>query len=408
MNKLAAPMWGLYYPYVHLRDESWLKLALLYWPKMARLVTPGYPVADPEGLRAAAGELGWLVDVEPGASMARVAPTFEQLLDIIRLTGHRLGAEYHPLEPPVDWFLPPRWGEVSDVRTWRSGLSASGSVGLMPAAEFAPVLLERLLECGAAARYDTHPEIPGGWVVVQRDLAWAYKCLLSEDVASHNALSLVTDQSEACAATSGLTAEDLVLGGIAQDRMNFGAGQAEQSFEPAVFGLLSLRMALPADLDRVPIAEVIAIRKRHGEQFLAWRQAVDVLADTVASTVATMESPELMTRYLTDQAHEYTETTLRDARRDLRDIGMDVAEGVMNLKVQTPSLLAGVSVFEHSVVGAAAGAALGLAEVYRGMRKKQQARDNSNHSYLWSVRADTNPTGNVSALRRQLRSAVGL
>ncbi len=27
------PVMGLYYPYVHFRDERWLKLAALYWPK---------------------------------------------------------------------------------------------------------------------------------------------------------------------------------------------------------------------------------------------------------------------------------------------------------------------------------------------------------------------------------------
>jgi hypothetical protein len=39
---------GLYYPYVHFRDEQWLKAAALYWPGLARVVPTGFPVADTE------------------------------------------------------------------------------------------------------------------------------------------------------------------------------------------------------------------------------------------------------------------------------------------------------------------------------------------------------------------------
>ncbi|MFF4398613.1 hypothetical protein [Streptomyces sp. NPDC001480] len=37
---------GLYYPYIHFRGEQWLKLAALYWPRIARVVPDGYTVRD--------------------------------------------------------------------------------------------------------------------------------------------------------------------------------------------------------------------------------------------------------------------------------------------------------------------------------------------------------------------------
>ncbi|WP_405868153.1 hypothetical protein OG407_49790 [Streptomyces sp. NBC_01515] len=37
---------GLYYPYIHFRDEQWLKLAALYWPQIARAVPRDYQVRD--------------------------------------------------------------------------------------------------------------------------------------------------------------------------------------------------------------------------------------------------------------------------------------------------------------------------------------------------------------------------
>jgi hypothetical protein len=38
--------YGLYYPYFHIRDERWLKIAALYWPKIIRVVPDGYPTAN--------------------------------------------------------------------------------------------------------------------------------------------------------------------------------------------------------------------------------------------------------------------------------------------------------------------------------------------------------------------------
>jgi hypothetical protein len=48
---------GLYYPYFHVRDERWLKVAALYWPKIVRIVPAGYQTRDSDAVRAlAAGE----------------------------------------------------------------------------------------------------------------------------------------------------------------------------------------------------------------------------------------------------------------------------------------------------------------------------------------------------------------
>ena len=37
---------GLYYPFIHFRDESWLKLTSLYWDRMGRIVPEGYGLRD--------------------------------------------------------------------------------------------------------------------------------------------------------------------------------------------------------------------------------------------------------------------------------------------------------------------------------------------------------------------------
>jgi hypothetical protein len=42
ITTVDVPRFGLYYPYINFRSDSWLKVAALYWPKMARIVPVDY------------------------------------------------------------------------------------------------------------------------------------------------------------------------------------------------------------------------------------------------------------------------------------------------------------------------------------------------------------------------------
>jgi hypothetical protein len=66
-NDSAAPSGiGLYYPFIHVRSEQWLKMALLYWDKIRRIVPDEYELED--------GMYGSKPAVDDG-SVERVSPT---------------------------------------------------------------------------------------------------------------------------------------------------------------------------------------------------------------------------------------------------------------------------------------------------------------------------------------------
>src|ERR1700759_2904545 len=69
---------GLYYPYFHIRDERWLKVAALYWPKIVRIVPGGYRLRDSYTGVALAG--AFFLRRPPGPSVEAVAP---RLLDLV-------------------------------------------------------------------------------------------------------------------------------------------------------------------------------------------------------------------------------------------------------------------------------------------------------------------------------------
>src|SRR4051812_4547526 len=47
-----APRIGLYYPFIHFQDDAWVKLAALYWARLARIVSSGYATHDSRVVRA--------------------------------------------------------------------------------------------------------------------------------------------------------------------------------------------------------------------------------------------------------------------------------------------------------------------------------------------------------------------
>ena len=72
---------GLYYPYIHFRDDNWLKLSALYWPAMARMVPNGYPTEDSHTVRVLREELAFVIDVQPGPAADSTADLFIRLLE---------------------------------------------------------------------------------------------------------------------------------------------------------------------------------------------------------------------------------------------------------------------------------------------------------------------------------------
>lgn len=56
-HSTTEPLGGaLYYPYIHVRDANWLKMALLYWETIARMVPDGFETQDPEDTLPAVNE----------------------------------------------------------------------------------------------------------------------------------------------------------------------------------------------------------------------------------------------------------------------------------------------------------------------------------------------------------------
>ncbi|MFE6836988.1 hypothetical protein ACFVFI_19425 [Streptomyces sp. NPDC057705] len=71
---------GLYHPYIHFRDDSRLKAAALYRPRLGRVVPAGHPVMDSRTVGRLTEALDFVHDVDPAAAARTVADDFPDVL----------------------------------------------------------------------------------------------------------------------------------------------------------------------------------------------------------------------------------------------------------------------------------------------------------------------------------------
>ena len=69
---------ALYYPYIHVRDAGWLKMALLYWESITRILPPSYqPHDDVYGTKEAV-DAGLIHGISPGEFLDAAARRFRE------------------------------------------------------------------------------------------------------------------------------------------------------------------------------------------------------------------------------------------------------------------------------------------------------------------------------------------
>src|SRR6266567_1718845 len=70
---------GLYYPFIHFRNEGWLKLTALYWDSMRRIVPSGASLHDTDEVKRLV-DAGFIQSREPLGAAFQIAGPFQELL----------------------------------------------------------------------------------------------------------------------------------------------------------------------------------------------------------------------------------------------------------------------------------------------------------------------------------------
>jgi hypothetical protein len=391
---------GLYYPYVHFRYKTWLKVAALYWPKIARIVPAGYPIHDDSITQALIDGLDFVVNIPPDSGKAEAG---RLMTDALVAGGRQLRGQY---QMPSDWLMDAWTRSKLATDNWADGLQlVEEAVRLRREGtlQWSEPWVSAAMRAGRVTRVLRNDLVrenmainDGPWMAVHPKWAWVYMCVLAEQIAKNNNLSPVTDQVLAHARTNGWTSE-LIIKALRDLPPSYAT---EQTPETAI-GMLAVQLVVPAHLSNVPIQKIIHLRQRYGADFDAFHDVVAAVAAELSDEFMNIADQAVLEAYLGEVMKRHFERPLADLRKALRGLGIDTAFAAANMKFALPAALVmsgGIAAHQPVIAGAGA-AAFGVLTLGRTARLNLAERTKASAaSYLWRVERGITPESMIKSL----------
>ncbi len=183
---------GLYYPFIHFRDEGWLKLTALYWDGMRRIVPISASVRDSD-------EVNRLVDAEFIQNKAPLDAAFQianPFRELIAVHGDAMRAQFGVAERDM-------WPDDNHTRLYAPG--RDNKLAYVFDEKMDHALLSDLFGHGLVASRSDDPR----WIGMHPKLAKVYMLSLAEAMAPGLGAHPLTDVIFDHVAVSGLTMERL-------------------------------------------------------------------------------------------------------------------------------------------------------------------------------------------------------
>jgi hypothetical protein len=380
---------ALYYPFIHFKDDRWLKLSALYWDRMGRIVPRAYKTEDSETVRA----LGDFVEtLRPEWVRPDFAGTF---IEFVGERGSNLQQHYGVAKkdgwPEIPLSLsPPTAG----------GLSGSDPrLSYIFEEKITPELVNTFVHAGLA-----EPD-PGDrrWLGMHPKVAQVYMTALADQLAGERGLYPVTDE----------TVDHLAMGGWTVERI----GQALLPDVPGVPEEPSLREVetvavsvalqtiIPKDISSVPVNNILRFRDKYPDERAAFQKYIaDFL--NVRQWLTHLEEPGVLAARIQQEYAKDLKPKLEDYRAKLHDTNIATIYGALAVQISVPAVIAQgaalLGVAANPIAAFGAGAALGAIPVLRDRRKIQRELKTAPVAYLVRVEEDLEP----STLLQWIRNAA--
>lgn len=391
---------ALYYPWMHFQNDSWVKLALLTWDKIARVRARGLEDRDSALVRQVRAESDLIMELMPAETdLDIVTEAFTAALDRDRpllverygrdgqnahyrredaryeMAGSNSGGSYSPTGGP-------RRSRSGSRRATRDPLTFwvySGDDG----AKIDTGLSRQLVDAGLAL---ADPD-GGPWVRMRPKLGSIYLAALADSMSRNNLLAPVTDDlrmHRALGVLDQLT--EMLLGRMSRV-------PALEDAESAYLHLALRAVIEPERLAAVPVEKLISFRRRHEAELAAFRRHVADLGAEL-QRIAAVENITVAQAHLQSLYQQTTKPQLDELRRALRGLGVESTAGALGLKVDL-SAAAGTVVGGVAAAGGqltVAGAAVAVTLIPYAASKVQARRQ----------RVSTSPVAYLLAADRKL------
>jgi hypothetical protein len=265
---------GLYYPYLHFRDEAWLKGAVLYWDRVDRIL-PAFPEDflnfapdDSDAVVALKGE-GYIGRIVPSDEAKKVGTSFLKLIkqheealrakyDVSKVSEWEINPE--PERVPVNEPLP----EDYDCRF------AYIAEGKMPHA-----LHDALVETGLAIKgvYEAGLDFLG----MHPKLASIYMTSLAEEITAGKPYQPITENPKLHIAVSGCTMERIAqaLLGDGNSELVFTDSNKRQDEAEAFMASFCLQTVMPKNIESLEVRKIIDFKKTRRDEMRNFRRSLE-------------------------------------------------------------------------------------------------------------------------------------
>ncbi|MDO3686168.1 DUF6236 family protein [Micromonospora sp. C28ISP2-4] len=269
---------GLYFPFVHIRDDDWLKMAALYWPSVRRLVPADYIKHDRATARTLSSA-GVLRDEDP----ARLIPHLSwDLARALHDNADRLIEKFSIDRAFVDW---------NSEQQFQGSPEREPQLGWIHVTKFPSDVLQDLQEIGLAhvGRHSeqlSHHAPPEDWIGLHPAVAGAYMTALASSISKAARFEPLTDQDDLRVATtsSDVGAALGLLMGRKAEPVN-----SAYAFESNIdaYVMLALQYARPTNLASVSANKILQCRSDLAEELIAFREYVVAQREELADLAST-------------------------------------------------------------------------------------------------------------------------
>ena len=179
---------GLYHPFIHFKDDDWLKLSALYWDRMARIVPHSYwsdqhttaLAKDSSVTRALIDNLDYVVNIRPNEVTYPVSELFTQLL-----TAHAAELrKRYDVGKAETWPFDPVTASYAQLR--------NPHLAYVNSAKLNEYLAQQLQQEHLALQHNEGDEV---WIGMHSRLAAVYMAALAEEIAVVNRLTPAAEEA---------------------------------------------------------------------------------------------------------------------------------------------------------------------------------------------------------------------
>ncbi|MBV9468463.1 MAG: hypothetical protein JO316_02965 [Abitibacteriaceae bacterium] len=250
---------GLYYPFIHFRNEAWLKRAALYWDQMARIVPPHDFPRDSDTVSALKYKAGFILDERPHNAADNVGEKFLKLLQDYEqplLRRYAIKKDRRKLHP----------SELYRGHAVRDSNIVEVYYGKMPTR-----LRQAFTDTGLAS-----PDDYGEVLKMHHQLAGVYMTALANEMARGN-YQPVTDNPLHHYALMGDTVEHIAEALLPSKRSLQKKNQPSGTMGGDVVqvAMFAIETVIPRDIETLSVDEIIHFRKEHKDAMRHFRDNVE-------------------------------------------------------------------------------------------------------------------------------------